>query len=138
MIFGVALSHGVSLPWMVLCRSCRILKLTLINTNYHVLGSFISIIILDSWVRYSLNVSILLSSMVPPTMPPFASRLEPPSPKPMNMFLCPVLPIDSRPSDLKFLVSHLQHAKVCRYQSTQFKSSILVFNHNCKSNETSM
>lgn len=59
-------------------------------------------------VQNSLNVSILLSSMVPPTMPPLASRLEPPSPKPMNMFLCPVLPMDSRPSDLKFLVSHLK------------------------------
>lgn len=46
--------------------------------------------------------------MVPPTMPPFASKLDPPKPTPMNIFLWPVLPIDRRPSDLKSLVNQLQ------------------------------
>jgi hypothetical protein len=64
---------------------------------------------------YSLNVSILLSSIAPPTIPPLASKLDPPSPTPIYMFLCPVLPIDRRPSDLKSLVSHLckWNNKVC-------------------------
>lgn len=45
--------------------------------------------------------------MVPPTMPPFASRPEPPKLRPMYMFLWPVLPMDSLPFALKSLVVQL-------------------------------
>lgn len=45
--------------------------------------------------------------MVPPTMPPFASRPEPPKLRPMYMFLWPVLPMDNLPFALKSLVVQL-------------------------------
>lgn len=57
-------------------------------------------------MEYLLYVSILLNSMMPPTIPPFASKLEPPNPTPMYKFLCPVLPIDSLPSDRSKVLCH--------------------------------
>ena len=40
--------------------------------------------------------------MAPPTIPPLASNFDPLRPTEISMFLCPVLPIDNLPSDLKF------------------------------------
>ena len=48
------------------------------------------------------KVSIRPMSIAPPTIPALASSLELVRARVMNMFLCPVLPILSRPSDLKF------------------------------------
>lgn len=79
------------------------------------------------YAKYLLNVSILLSSIVPPTIPPFASKPEPPKPRPINIFLWPVLPMDKRPSEWKSLVSHLQkaHAFHRLNHSTRWNSMLM-------------
>lgn len=73
-----------------------------------------------------LYVSIFAISILPPTIPPFASKPEPPRPRAIYKFLRPVEPILSLPSLRKSFVNHLFNIQTPNYLLLLFYCHVVI------------